>query len=94
MKYILIGTHSPEWIAQPEERGKRAHARAAALGLTVESNFYTQGQYDYVTVIEAPNPESVTAFSLWYMQQGFGRVQSMPAFSPTQISDLLGEQKP
>ena len=42
--------------------------------------YYTQGQYDFVDVVDAPNPEAVLAFSVWYANKGFGRLQSMPAF--------------
>lgn len=92
MKFILIGTHSAEWIARPKERGKLAHAKAAELNLVVEANYFTQGQYDYFTVMESPDPESVSAFSLWYMQQGFGRVQTMLAYSPAQMFSIIEKQ--
>ena len=41
---------------------------------------YTQGYYDFVDVVDAPKPEAVLAFSVWYSNQGLGRIQSMPAF--------------
>jgi uncharacterized protein with GYD domain len=30
--------------------------------------------------VDAPKPEAMLAFSVWYSTQGLGRVQSMPAF--------------
>ena len=41
---------------------------------------YTQGFYDFVDVMDAPNPEAMLSFSVWYVNQGFGRIQSLPAF--------------
>jgi uncharacterized protein with GYD domain len=50
------------------------------LGVKIESIHYTQGYYDFVDIVDAPNPEAVLAFSVWYATQGLGRVQSMPGF--------------
>jgi hypothetical protein len=30
--------------------------------------------------VDAPNPEAMLAFSVWYSSQRLGRIQSMPAF--------------
>jgi len=89
MKFILIGTHSPDWIGRTEERGERAFAKCKALGLTVLGNYFTQGQFDFVTIIEAPAPEAASAFSIWYMQQGFGRVQTLLAYDAAGFASVL-----
>jgi uncharacterized protein with GYD domain len=80
MKYVLLGTLSPEWAGKHTDRVGRARAKLEKLGIRLESVHYTQGQFDFVDVVEAPNPEAVLAFSIWYAAQGFGRLQSLPAY--------------
>ena len=33
-------------------------------------------------VVEAPDPDAMLSFSVWYASQGFGRIESLPAFTP------------
>ena len=80
MKYVLLGQLGPDWVTRQAERTKSARAELEKLGITLESVYYTQGAFDFVDVIEAPNAEAVLAFSLWYTKQGFGRIHTMPAF--------------
>jgi uncharacterized protein with GYD domain len=80
MKYVLLGNLSSEWAKKQSERVAKAKAKLDKLGIKVESIHYTQGAYDFVDVVDAPNPEAVLAFSIWYAAQGLGRIQTMPAF--------------
>ena len=89
MKYVLLGTLNQGWAAKQAQRTKRAREKAKALGISIEAVHYTQGAYDFVDVIDAPNAEAVLAFSVWYAQQGFGRLQSMPAFDEKTMTKAL-----
>src|SRR5262249_8319259 len=80
MKYVLLGNLSPEWASKEWERIGKAKAKLDELGIKIESVHYTQGYYDFVDIVDVPNPEAMLAFSVWYATQGLGRVQSMPAF--------------
>jgi uncharacterized protein with GYD domain len=80
MKYVLLGNLNAEWASKQSERIGKAKAKLDDLGIKIESILYTQGHYDFVDIIDAPNPEAVLAFSVWYSTQGLGRIQSMPAF--------------
>ncbi len=31
-------------------------------------------------VVDDPEPDALLTFSLWYVSQGYGRIESMPAF--------------
>ena len=89
MKFILIGTHAPEWVGRSRERTPRAVAKGRELGITVLANYFTQGQYDFVSVLDCPDPVSASAFSIWYMEQGFGRVQTMLAYDVQEFAAVL-----
>jgi uncharacterized protein with GYD domain len=80
MKYVLLGSLGPEWATRHGERVERAKAKLAELGIKLESVYYTQGDVDFVDVVDAPNPEAMLAFSVWYVNQGYGRFRSLPAF--------------
>ncbi len=80
MRYVLLGTLEAEWALKQKERVKKAQAKLKELGITIQAIHYTQGPFDFVDVADAPNPESMLSFSVWYAAQGFGRIQSLPAF--------------
>jgi uncharacterized protein with GYD domain len=80
MKYVLLGNLNSEWATKQSDRIGKAKAKLDKLGIKIESIHYTQGHYDFVDVVDAPNPEAMLAFSVWYSTQGLGRIQSMPAF--------------
>jgi len=89
MKYVLLGTLSPEWAGKQSERTSKARAKLEKLGIKIESIQYTQGPYDFVDVVDAPNAEAMLAFSVWYASQGLGKIQSMPAFDAKSFEAAL-----
>jgi uncharacterized protein with GYD domain len=91
MKYVLLGSLSPEWASKQSERLGKARAKLDKLGIKLESIHYTQGYYDFVDIVDAPNAEAMLAFSVWYSTQGLGRIQSMPAFDAKSFETALKE---
>jgi uncharacterized protein with GYD domain len=89
MKYVLLGNLSPEYASKQSERVKKAKAKLDQLGIKIESIHYTQGYYDFVDIVDAPNPEAMLAFSVWYATQGLGRIQSMPAFDAKTFENAI-----
>lgn len=80
MKYVMLGTLGAGSMKKQESRTSNARAKLRELGMKLESVYYTQGQYDFVDVVEAPGPEAMLAFSVWYGQQGYGKLTTCPAF--------------
>jgi uncharacterized protein with GYD domain len=80
MKYIFLGSIDSKWLNKQAERYSKASKKLKQLNIKLENVYYTQGQYDFVDVINAPGPESVLSFSIWYANKGFGRIQTLPAF--------------
>src|SRR5262249_34444150 len=58
MKYVLLGNLSPEYANKQSERVGKAKAQLDKLGIKIESIHYTQGYYDFVDIVDAPNPEA------------------------------------
>ena len=80
MKFVFLGTLAPDQIDRPRERAAACKKKAGELGMSFESVYYTQGVYDFVSLVEASDPYVVLGFSLWYAKQGYGRISTMPAF--------------
>jgi uncharacterized protein with GYD domain len=93
MRYVLLGTLSPEWALKQTERTNKARGKLEKLGIKLESIHYTQGHYDFVDIVDAPNPEVLLTFSVWYAAQGMGRIQSMPAFAPEKFEAAVKAAK-
>ena len=70
MKYILLGSIDSKWLNKQSERYTKASKKLQQLGIKLENVYYTQGQYDFVDIINAPGPESVLTFSIWYANKG------------------------
>jgi uncharacterized protein with GYD domain len=89
MRYVLLGNLSSDWASKQSERIGKAKTKLDKLGIKIESIHYTQGYYDFVDVVDAPNPEAMLAFSVWYATQGLGRIQTMPAFDAKSFEAAL-----
>ena len=91
MKYVMLGTLGADSLSKQTARATTARAKLRELGIKLESVYYTQGPYDFVDAVDAPNAEAMLAFSVWYSQQGFGKVQSLPAFDERSFVKALGK---
>ena len=91
MKYVLLGTLSSEWAAKHGQRVQNARSKLEELGIKLEAVYYTQGQFVFVDVVDAPEPEALLTFSVWYVTQGFGHIQSMPAFDDETLARSISQ---
>ena len=92
--YIALSTFTDQGIRNVKDTAKRAEAIAAAakkFGATMSQVYWTLGQFDVVAIIDAPNDESATAFSLAIGAAGNVRTQTMRAFSKDEIGAIVGK---
>jgi len=89
MRYILLGSISGQWLDKQKERTGEARKKLDALGITLKELYYTQGAFDFVDVIEAPDAEAVLAFSAWYTAQGYGKIVTQPAFTEAEMEAAI-----
>jgi uncharacterized protein with GYD domain len=80
MKYVLLGSLGTGAMKKQATRTANARAKLKDLGIRLESVHYTQGAFDFVDVVEAPSAEAVLAFSVWYAENGYGKIVTCPAF--------------
>ena len=81
MKYVYYGTMDPMWTTRTEERWKIVAPKLAELGITIEALYYTQGEFDFIEIVECDDPQAVLAYSIWMAKEGIARTRTMPAFA-------------
>jgi uncharacterized protein with GYD domain len=90
--YIILGNFSDQGIRNVKDSPKRAEAlraMAAKLGITVKEIYWTLGQYDVVTIVEAPDDAAITALGLSAGALGNVRTQTLRAFSADEMGRIL-----
>jgi uncharacterized protein with GYD domain len=92
--YLVLGTFTDQGIKHIKDTPKRAEtvrAMASRLGITVKDLFWTLGQYDVATILEAPDEASVTALGLSLGALGNVRTQTLRAYSAAEIGPIIGK---
>jgi uncharacterized protein with GYD domain len=75
------------------ERAAAATAEAEKMGAKVTDAFWTMGAYDVVLLLDAPNDETVSAFSLKIGSLGNVKSQTMRAFRREEMEGILAKIK-
>ena len=70
------------------ERVKEVNREIEAFGVRVLHQYAVLGPYDFVTVVEAPDPAFVARMSVELAARGTVRIQSLPAIP---IDDFLAK---
>jgi uncharacterized protein with GYD domain len=92
--YILLATYTEQGIRGIKDTVKRTDTvkeLAKKAGLNMKESYWTLGQFDVVAVFEAPNDETMTAFSLSVAKLGNVKTQTLRAFSAGEMGEVLGK---
>jgi len=91
--YLVLGNFTDQGIRNVKDTTKRADAlqkMGKKLGVTVKEVYWTLGQYDIATIVEAPDEATVTAFGLSAGALGNVRTQTLRIFSAQEMTQILG----
>ena len=94
--YVVLMNWTEQGVADAGNSLSRANAAATALkklGGKMRSVLWTMGPYDAVSIIEAPDDETVTAFCLAVGAQGNARTVTMRAFEKAEMQNILDRLK-
>ena len=94
VKYIALASFTDQGIRNVKDSLKRADAvREAArkVGCEMSQIYWTLGTYDLVTIIDAPDDASATAFALAIGSAGNVRTQSLRAFTRDEMGPILAK---
>jgi uncharacterized protein with GYD domain len=90
--YVILSNFTQQGITNIKDTVKRADAsktRAQQFGCTVKEIFWTQGQYDTVAIVEAPDDASATALAMSSGKDGNIRTQTLRAFTAAELAPIL-----
>ena len=80
-------------IKDTVKRGDAAMAEAQKLGMKITEEFWTMGAYDVVVMFDAPNDETMSAFTLKIGSLGNVRSQTLRAFRREEMENILAKIK-
>ncbi len=90
--YCVLGTFTEQGVRNAKDSPKRADAikeMAKKCGATVKELYWAQGQYDVVTILEAPDDLAVTSLALSVGALGNIRTQTLRLFSPADMKRII-----
>jgi len=91
--YVVLANFTEQGIRNAKESPKRAEAfkaMAKTFGVTVKELLWTQGRYDIVTIVDAPDEASFMSLTLSLGALGNVRTQSLRAFSADEMTEVVG----
>ena len=90
--YITLANFTHQGIANVKDTTKRAEAfknLAKQLGCTVKEIYWTQGQYDTVLILDAPDDATATALAMSVGRLGNIRTNTLRAFTAAELARIL-----
>ncbi len=90
--YIVLTSFTEQGVKNAKETVKRSEAfkeMAKKCDVTVRDLYWTIGQYDIVSIVDANDDESATALALSVAGRGNVRRQTMRAFSAAEMENVL-----
>lgn len=95
-KYVSLLQFTDQGIRNVKDSIKRAAAATAeaeGMGAKVTDAFWTMGAYDVVLLLDAPDDETISAFSLKIGSLGNVKSQTMRAFRHEEMESILAKIK-
>jgi uncharacterized protein with GYD domain len=93
--YIMLSTLTPEGsktLHQRPERLQEVNAEIEQFGCKITAQYAVLGLYDFVTIVEAPDNETLAHLSVDLASRGTVSVKSLPAIPlPDLIKKLQGK---
>jgi uncharacterized protein with GYD domain len=90
--YVTLSNFTHQGIQNIKDTIKRADAfktAAKKAGCTVKEIYWTQGQYDSVIILDAPDDASATGLLMSLGKLGNIRTQTLRAFTAAELAPIL-----
>ena len=92
--YVVLATFTDQGIRnvkQTTQRAAAAREAAQRLGVNMREIYWTLGQYDVVTLVEAPDETSLAAFGLSLASAGNVKFETLRAFNRDEMEKVLAK---
>ncbi len=90
MKFTTPGAQGIKQAQEGRAAGKRA---AKQFGIKWKQQYVVMGQYDIVTIVEAPDDETMATFALLGGMSGSFTIETMRAFNESEADHLIRSLK-
>ena len=90
MKFTGPGLQGIRQAQEGRAAGKKA---AKAFGIKWKQQYVVMGQYDIVTIVEAPDDETMATFALLGGMSGSFTIETMRAFNEGEADQLIKSLK-
>ena len=90
--YVILGNYTQQGVEKIKESPDRIESgRKAfeAVGGKVIAWYLLMGRYDFMLVVQAPNPQAVASVLLSYGSGGNGRTETLRAFTEAEFKDIV-----
>jgi len=90
--YIMLTTLTSEGAHTVHANPDRLNAvndEVASFGCTVVAQYAVLGAYDFVTIVEAPDNETIAHLSVDLGSRGTAKIQTLPAISVESLVEKL-----
>jgi uncharacterized protein with GYD domain len=94
--YLLLSTLTPEGrqtMHKNPSRLEEVNKEVAEFGCKIVAQYAVLGQYDFVTIIDAPDNETAAHLSLDLGSRGTINITTLPAMPVQQLVKKLGGPK-
>ncbi len=90
--YVTLINFTDQGIRNVKDTANRGSAYkklATQLGCTIKEIYWTQGQYDVVSIVDAPDEASATALTMSVGKLGYIRTQTLRAFTAAELAPIM-----
>jgi len=90
--YVTLINFTEQGVRNVKDTANRAsHYKelAAKVGCTIKDIWWTQGQYDVVSIVDAPDDAAATALAMSVGKLGYIRTQTLRAFSAAELAPIM-----
>lgn len=91
--YVVLAKFTEQGIRSAKDSPKRANAfrdMAKTFGVTVKHLVWTQGRYDVVCLIEAPDDSAAMTLNMNLGALGNVRTETLRAYSAEEMTKIVG----
>jgi len=92
--YVILINWTAQGVASGQEsldRAGKAASKLRKLGGKMKTTLWTIGPYDAVSIVEAPDDETVTAFCLAIGAEGNVRTTTLRAFDKAEMAAIFSK---
>ena len=94
--FVVLGNWTEQGVkgyAESTARARANEAAAAAMGGRIVATYWTLGQYDFVTIVDAPDDTSMAIGNLIAAQRGTARTETLRAFTMDEMDGIIARVK-